>query len=140
MQRSRTKSHGAFSGSAVATPRLGKQFFFAGFTFKGDTNLGALASFYGLSVPRLKQGITLAEYLLRTCDGNPRLGYRIALGNAALVIREIGEGAVQKVGLTFVPVALHQSQRRQPHGKAHVTGVSTCVSHARLSGVAEPLH
>lgn len=118
MQRSHTASPGVY-GRAVAAVRPAEQLFFAGFTFDGDTNLEALASFYGLIVPELEPGITLAEYFARTCHGRLRPGYRIALGNAALIVREIEKGVIRKAGLGLLPMALRQRRRRRPYGNPY---------------------
>jgi hypothetical protein len=77
--------------------------FFAGFTFSGDQELEALAGFYGLSVPVLKPRISVAEYLARTCYGSPRPGYRVELGSAELIVRQLEEGAITQVGLRLLP-------------------------------------
>lgn len=97
--------------------RIGEQQSFWGFTLNGNTNLDAIAGFYGLKVPPLEAEITLGDYLTRIC-GRLRPGSRVAIGGAELKILEVESGAVRKVGLEFLPATLPQS-RRLARGRAH---------------------
>lgn len=138
MHRTHTESFGVI-GRAVAKARTEEHPFFAGFTFDGDQSLKELAGFYGLAVPAPEPRITLAEFLARNCHGSPHPGYRIALGNAELIIREMEEGAVTKVGLRLLPPVLRQRRRRWPFGMRYDIGASAARTGRRgFSGVADP--
>ena len=84
---------------------------FAGFTFNGNQNLDALAGFYGLATPVLASQVTLAQYLAQVCHGDVRPGFCISVGNAQLVVLDVEEGAISKVGLEFCP---RRRPRRTP--------------------------
>jgi len=75
--------------------------FFAGFMFDANQSLESLARFYGLNIPSFEEGITLAQFLTRRSRGIPRVGFRLMLGNAELVVIKIDEGLISKVGLRF---------------------------------------
>lgn len=81
--------------------------FFPGFTFKGDQDLKALASFYGLALPAIEP-VTLGEYLQQTYQGIPQPGYRVAVGYAELCVLEVEEGLVTKVGLRPLPFPIRR--------------------------------
>lgn len=96
------------------------QSFFTGFTFSGTQSLDALIGFYGLEVSALELPMTLAEHLMRVCRGGLRRGYRVGLGRCAeLVVLEIEEGVVTKVGLRL------PSSPRYPLAKYHVDQFNT---------------
>jgi NhaP-type Na+/H+ and K+/H+ antiporter len=102
-----------------AAHRAQDEEFFRGFTFNGRTSLAALSGFYGLNVPVSEPGITLAEYLTRTCDGGELAGHRVNLGRAELVVREVREGTVKKAGLRFLPIVPRQLRSHRPRGRTH---------------------
>ena len=77
---------------------------FGEFTFDGDVPLGALAEFYDLVVPPRHAERSAAELFARRYDGNPQVGDRIRLGQAVLVVRDLNEEQVAKVGLKFETV------------------------------------
>lgn len=74
---------------------------FGAFTLAGDVPLGALAEFYGLSVPRHLSERTAAELFDRRFDGEPQVGDRLQVGQATLVVRDINDDGVTLVGLKF---------------------------------------
>jgi hypothetical protein len=94
--------------------------FFPGFAFKGDQDLKALASFYGLALPAIEP-VTLGEYLQQTYQGIPQPGYRVAVGYAELCVLEVEEGLVTKVGLRPLPFRdkAHSPQSRALSGRRH---------------------
>lgn len=98
--------------------------FFGGFTFCGNQNLDALAGFYGLALPSLEPRITLAQYLARTCYGTPCPGYRIMIGSVELIVRELEEGAITKVGLRLLPQGPSRQRRRLPTSAGYNIGAS----------------
>ena len=115
MQKTPAQLNNVYGGERAV--RIGEQQSFWGFTLNGNTNLEAIARFYGLKVSPLEPEITLGDYLGRIC-GSLRAGSRVAVGGAELRILEIDAGAVRKVGLEFLPVTLHQSGRLA-RGRAH---------------------
>ena len=110
--------------------------FFAGFTFSGNQNLDALAGFYGFPVPSLDPKITLAEYLARTCYGTPCPGYRIMIGGVELVVLELEEGAITKVGLRVLPHEPSAQRRRLPIRTGYSIGASLVRQNRGLAAIA----
>ena len=76
-----------------------RYFFFPGFTFTGDQSLVSLARFYGFSLKSVAKNTTLDQFLARCCSGLPHLGFHLPLGLFELVVLEVKEGHVSKVGL-----------------------------------------
>jgi NhaP-type Na+/H+ and K+/H+ antiporter len=89
---------------SISSLRVEDQPRFAGFTFDGNTSLDMFSDFYGLNIPALEHGMTLAQYAAKVCYGLPRAGQRIALRNAELVIQQLERGVITKVGLNLLPV------------------------------------
>jgi len=87
--------------------------FVAGFTFKGDQDLNALARFYGLALPAI-ECVSLGDYLRRTCRGIPQPGHRVAAGCAELCVLEVEEGVVTKVGLRPLPFRIRPPIPHKP--------------------------
>jgi cell volume regulation protein A len=82
-----------------APDRLEEHRYFGDFVLNGDAVLGDLAAIYGIEVPAEHAGKTLAEYLNARSHGRVVVGDRAPLGNAVLVVRELQEGRVSRVGL-----------------------------------------
>jgi len=74
---------------------------FGSFTLDGDVPLGALAEFYGLHVPERLSERTAAELFSQRYDGEPQVGDRIRVGEATLIVRDLNDEGVSKVGLKF---------------------------------------
>jgi len=74
---------------------------FGEFALPGDVPLGALAEFYDLAVPPRYAQRSAAELFARRFDGEPQIGDRLKLGQAVLVVRELADDHVSKVGLKF---------------------------------------
>jgi potassium/hydrogen antiporter len=79
--------------------RLEEHRFYGDFVLNGSASLSEVADAYGLPVPPAHRNDTLADYLTSTFHGRPVAGDRAALGKAELVVREIEEGRITKVGL-----------------------------------------
>jgi cell volume regulation protein A len=88
-----------FAGPTEA--REAERAVFGEFALPGDVPLGALAEFYDLAVPERYAQRTAAELFARRFDGEPQVGDRLQLGQAVLVVRELAEERVSKVGLKF---------------------------------------
>ena len=67
----------------------------------GHAPLGELALFYGLKLPPRFAAISAAELFDQRFDGTPQVGDRLALGRALLVVREVRDDRVERVGLKF---------------------------------------
>jgi cell volume regulation protein A len=81
--------------------RAAEQEAFGLFALPGDVPLGELAQFYGLKLPARFAAITAADLFDQRFDGNPQVGDRLGLGSALLVVRELREDRVERVGLKF---------------------------------------
>jgi cell volume regulation protein A len=83
----------------LAPDRLEEHRYFGDFVLNGDALLGDLAAIYGIDVPTQHAGKTLADYLNEHSHGRVVVGDRAPLGNALLVVRELQDGRVSRVGL-----------------------------------------
>jgi cell volume regulation protein A len=81
--------------------RAAEQEAFGLFVLPGDVPLGELAQFYGLKLPARFAAITAADLFDQRFDGNPQVGDRLSFGHAVLVVRELREDRVERVGLKF---------------------------------------
>ena len=82
-----------------APERLEEHHYFGDFVLNGDALLGDLADVYGLEIAAGDSGKTLADYLDQRFHGRVVVGDRASLGQAALVVREMQDGRVSRVGL-----------------------------------------
>ena len=82
-----------------APDRLEEHRYFGDFVLNGDALLGDLGDVYGIDVPPQHAGKTLADYLNECSHGRVVVGDRASLGNALLVVRELQDGRVSRVGL-----------------------------------------
>jgi cell volume regulation protein A len=82
-----------------APDRLEEHRYFGDFVLNGDALLGELADMYGLEVPAAEADKTLARYLDDVFRHRVVIGDRASLGNAQLVVRELRDGRVSRVGL-----------------------------------------
>jgi cell volume regulation protein A len=82
-----------------APDRLEEHRYFGDFVLKGEAKLADLADVYGLEVPAAHSDQTLAAYLDERFHGRVVDGDRTSLGGAALVVREMQDGRVTRVGL-----------------------------------------
>jgi len=79
--------------------RLDEQRYFGDFVLNGDARLGDLGAMYGITVPPEHASKTLANYLDERRHGRAVVGDRAPLGRAELVVREIADGRITRVGL-----------------------------------------
>jgi potassium/hydrogen antiporter len=82
-----------------APDRLEEHSYFGDFVLNGNTLLGDLADAYGLEMPQSDRDQTLAGYLDGLFRHRVVVGDRATLGSAQLVVREIKDGRVSRVGL-----------------------------------------
>lgn len=79
--------------------RLEEHRFYGDFVLDGTARVADVAEMYGLQFRGAREGETLGEYLSGVSHGRPVPGDSVSLGKADLVVREIAEGRVAKVGL-----------------------------------------
>ena len=79
--------------------RLEEHRYFGDFVLNGDAMLDDLAAAYGLEAPKGADGKSLADYLDRAFHGRAVVGDRVRIGAAELVVREIENGRISRVGL-----------------------------------------
>jgi cell volume regulation protein A len=79
--------------------RLEEHLYFGDFVLNGDAVLGDVAEVYGVEVPAEHLAKTLAQYLDQRSHGRVVVGDRAPLGNALLVVREMEDARVTRVGL-----------------------------------------
>ncbi len=82
-----------------APDRLEEHRYFGDFVLDGDALLGDLAAVYGIEIPAEHAGKSLADYLDECSYGRVVVGDRAPLGSAWLVVREMQDGRVSRVGL-----------------------------------------
>ncbi|MBI3452228.1 MAG: potassium/proton antiporter [Rhodospirillales bacterium] len=87
------------AGPGPGTAELGE------FTFDSDVTLGRLCGMYGVPFEPLDGGKTLAEFLKLRLGDTIVVGDRVQLGPVELVVREITEDGIVKVGLEVIPPA-----------------------------------
>ncbi|MDP1672167.1 MAG: potassium/proton antiporter, partial [Burkholderiales bacterium] len=79
--------------------RLEEHRYFGDFVLNGDAVMADLGMAYGIVIPDEIGNMTLAAYLSRMFRGRTVVGDRADLGRAQLVVREIEDGQVHRVGL-----------------------------------------
>ena len=79
--------------------RLEEHRYFGDFVLNGDAVMADLGMVYGIDIPDEIGNMTLAAYLSRMFRGRAVVGDRANLGRAQLVVREIEDGQVHRVGL-----------------------------------------
>jgi cell volume regulation protein A len=82
-----------------APARLEEHRYFGDFVLDGDAILGDLADVYGFEIPAAQAPKSLAEYLNELFHGRVVVGDRAGVGSAVLVVREMQDGKVRRVGL-----------------------------------------
>jgi cell volume regulation protein A len=78
---------------------------FGEFVLPGNVPLGALAEFYDLAIPPRHSERTADELFSDRFDGEPQIGDRLRLGAAMLVVRDLVDEKVARVGLKFDTVS-----------------------------------
>jgi cell volume regulation protein A len=83
----------------VEPDRLEEHRYFGDFVLNGDAVAGELAAVYGFAIPKDAESKTLSQLLDEASRGRVVVGDRVGLGSAELVVREIEDGRVTRVGL-----------------------------------------
>jgi cell volume regulation protein A len=76
-----------------------QQRFFGTFTLNGDAPLGEVVEMYGGAVSTSISSMTLAQYIDRQFRRRPDVGDYVRFGKLNLVVREMKNGQVSKVGI-----------------------------------------
>ena len=76
-----------------------QQRFFGTFTLNGDAPLGEVVEMYGGAVSQSIGSMTLAKYIDRQFRRRPDVGDYVRFGKLNLVVREMRNGSVSKVGI-----------------------------------------
>ncbi len=83
---------------------------FGEFSFQGDIPLGTLAEFYGVQVPARQAHLTAADLFAKQYDDQPQIGDSLRFAGITLVVRQLQDERVIRVGLKFS--ARHASPAR----------------------------
>jgi cell volume regulation protein A len=78
---------------------------FGEFVLPGNVPLGALAEFYDLAIPPRHAERTADQLFAERFDGEPQIGDRLRVGAALLVVRDLIDEKVARVGLKFETVS-----------------------------------
>jgi potassium/hydrogen antiporter len=81
--------------------RVAEREIFGEFMLDGDVPLGSIADFYHLKIPAALKERTAAELFAERFDDRAQVGDRARLGRAMLIVREMDEEVVTRVGLKF---------------------------------------
>ncbi|MEO8165862.1 MAG: transporter associated domain-containing protein, partial [Betaproteobacteria bacterium] len=76
-----------------------QQRFFGTFTLNGDAPLGEVVEMYGSKVSPAVSTLTLTQYIDRQFRRRPDVGDYVRFGRLNLVVREMRDGKVSKVGI-----------------------------------------
>ncbi|MGH8495617.1 MAG: potassium/proton antiporter [Gammaproteobacteria bacterium] len=81
------------------------------FPLRGDVTVKQLEELYGLKVPAGESDLTVADLFETPLQDAPEIGDRLPLGSAALVVRELDQGQVVRVGLQFEDLGGEKTER-----------------------------
>ncbi len=82
-------------------PQFAEQQFFGAFTLDAHARMGDVCQAYGVAVPEGTAEQTLREVFERQFRGKAGEGDRLVLGDVELVVREVVNGRIAKVGLVL---------------------------------------
>lgn len=86
-----------------APTHLQEHQFFGDFVLNGEASLADLGALYGFALPADAGAETVSDYLTRAAHNRPVIGDRARLNGVELVVREMEEEKITKVGLKFTP-------------------------------------
>ena len=112
---------------------------FGEFVLPGDVPLGALAEFYDLAIPPRHADRTADQLFSERFDGEPQIGDRLRLGAAMLVVRDLIDEKVARVGLKFETVSarLFGDSLSVPRARSPLRRLGARVG-ARLGALRRP--
>lgn len=73
------------------------------FSFDGHVKAESVAAFYGFPMQEDATGLALADYLAQLLDREPVVGDRARAGDVELVVQEVADEQIVKVGITLEP-------------------------------------
>ena len=73
------------------------------FAFDSQVVLDDVATTYGFTVPATDHGLTVEEFLRRHFKKTPDVGDRLRVGPVELIVQEIHDGKVRRVGIELDP-------------------------------------
>lgn len=73
------------------------------FSFDGHVKAEAIAGFYGFPLEEEASGLTLSDYLAQLLDREPVVGDRARAGEVELVVQDIDEERITRVGIALEP-------------------------------------
>ena len=92
-----------FAARATNRARPSIESLFGEFTFDGVASLGAIGQLYDLEVPQADRATTVGDYVLGRLRGKAVAGDRVPLGGVELVVRDMTEGRIVRVGIELEP-------------------------------------
>jgi NhaP-type Na+/H+ and K+/H+ antiporter len=78
---------------------------FGEFIFAGDVPIGRIASFYGFPVPNTEKAKPLAKFVSDHLHGRPRVGDGVRVEAIELVVQDVEDNHITRVGLELDPPA-----------------------------------
>ena len=76
---------------------------FGQFIFAGDVPIGRIANFYGFPVPKAEKAKAVAEFVNDHLRGRPTVGDGVRFEQIALVVQEIEDNQITRIGLELYP-------------------------------------
>jgi cell volume regulation protein A len=92
-----------FAARALSRARPATESLFGEFTFAGDVTLGAIAHLYDLQTADEDRTTPVGVFLEGRLRGKAVVGDRLAFGGVELVVREMADQRVTKVGIELEP-------------------------------------
>jgi cell volume regulation protein A len=78
---------------------------FGKFIFAGEVPIGRIANFYGFPVPQAEKAKPLAEFVRDHLHVTPTVGDGVRLEAIELVVQEVEDNQITRVGLELDPPA-----------------------------------
>ena len=92
-----------FAARAGRRARPEAESLFGEFSFDGAAPLGAIAHLYDLTVPEADRAIPVGDFLEQKLRGKAVAGDRVALGGVELVVRDMADARITRVGIELEP-------------------------------------
>jgi cell volume regulation protein A len=92
-----------FAARALSRARPATESLFGEFTFAGDVTLGAIAHLYGLETADEDRATPVGAFLEGRLRGRGVVGDRLAFGGVELVVRDMADKRITKVGIELEP-------------------------------------
>ena len=92
-----------FAAGASSRARPSIESLFGEFTFDATASLGAIGDLYDIEVPEADRAAAVGDYVLRRLRGKAVAGDRVPLGDVELVVRDMAEERIARVGIELEP-------------------------------------